>query len=106
MNIYGKIIERLQQSADRPSLYKIFTFSIEDFQDKNDRLMEIADYLKLHEGKIEDFSIHTWVDSETFKPVLMIQVIPNEEYRQHIKSLSQDFSEYFKNQTNKKQITK
>ena len=97
MNIYDKIITRLQQSADRPSLYKIFEFNMEDLQDKTDRLMEIADYLKLHEGKYEDFSFHTWVDSETFKPVLMIQVTPNEEYRQHMKNLSQEFAEYFEN---------
>lgn len=97
MSIYDKIITRLQQSADRPSLYKIFEFNMEDLQDKTDRLMEIADYLKLHEGKYEDFSFHTWVDSETFKPVLMIQVTPNEEYRQHMKSLSQEFAEYFEN---------
>ena len=106
MNNYDKIITRLQQSADRPSLYKIFNFNMEDLQDRSDRLMEIADYLKLHEGKYEDFSFHTWVDSENFTPVLMIQVVPNEEYRQHMKDIAQKFAEYFENRNNKNKTTK
>jgi hypothetical protein len=85
-HIYDQIIERLQQSVDRPSLYKFFKFSIEELQDDPDRLKQIAEYLQQHQGKYEDFEIHTWIDSETFKPVFMIQVYLSEEYRTHIVS--------------------
>jgi len=83
-NIYHQIIERLQQSVDRPSLYKFFKFSIEELQDNPDRLKEIAEYLHQHQGKYDDFEIHTWIDSETFKPVFMVQVYLSEEYRTHV----------------------
>jgi hypothetical protein len=97
--IYHQITERLQQSVDRPSLYKFFKFSIEELQDNPDRLKEIAEYLQQHQGKYEDFDIHTWIDTETFKPVFMIQVYLNEEYRTHIISTRIEKAiEYFTNQ--------
>lgn len=103
-NIYHQIIERLQQSVDRPSLYKFFKFSIEELQDNPDRLKEIAEYLQQHHGKYEDFDIHTWIDMETFKPVFMIQVYLNEEYRTHIISTRiEKVIEYFTNQQNNQQ---
>jgi len=83
-NIYDQIIERLQQSVDRPSIQKFFEFSIEDLQDNPDRLKEIADYLTRHEGKYEDFEISTWIDPEKFKPIFMIKLYPTEEYRKHM----------------------
>jgi hypothetical protein len=79
--IYNKIIERLSRSIEKPSLYKFFDFSIEELQDDPTCLTKISEYLRLHEGKYEDFEIHTWVDSETFKPVFMVQVYLNSEYR-------------------------
>jgi hypothetical protein len=84
INIYNKIIDRLQQSIDRPSILKFFEFTIEELQDNPDRLRDIAEYLKLHEDKYEDFEIHTWIDSNTMKPVFMIKLFPNEDIRKNI----------------------
>ena len=81
MEIYNQLIDRLQQSVDRPSIYKFFQFTMEDLQDYPDRLQEIAVFLERHTGNYEDFRIHTWVDSETFKPMIMLQLYPNKEYR-------------------------
>jgi hypothetical protein len=86
INIYNKIIDRLQQSIDRPSIVKFFEFSIEELQDNPDRLRDIAEYLKLHEDKYEDFEIHTWIDSTTMKPVFMIKLYPNEDIRKNIQT--------------------
>jgi hypothetical protein len=97
-NIYNQIAERLQQSVDRPSLHKFFKFSIEELQDNPDRLKEIAEYLQKHQGKYEDFTIHTWIDEETFKPIFMIQLYLSEEYRVHIVSTRIEKTiEYFTN---------
>ena len=97
--IYDKIIERLQQSVDRPSITKFFKFSIEELQDNPDRLKEIADHLKLHEGKYEDFDLHTWIDPDTFKPVFMLQMFLNEDFKRHIVSARTEKTiQYFSNQ--------
>jgi hypothetical protein len=97
--IYDKIIERLQQSVDRPSITKLFKFSIEELQDNPDRLKEIADHLKLHEGKYTDFDLHTWIDPDTFKPVFMLQMFLNEDFKRHIvSSRTEKTIQYFSNQ--------
>lgn len=97
--IYDKIIERLQQSVDRPSITKFFKFSIEELQDNTDRLKEIADHLKLHEGKYEDFDLYTWIDPDTFKPVFMLQMFLNEDFKRHIVSTRTEKTiQYFLNQ--------
>lgn len=84
MTINNKIADRLQQSVERPSIFKFFQYTIEELQDHPDRLNNIADYLTLHKGKYEDFDIHTWIDPEKFEPVIMVQLYPNEEFRKHI----------------------
>ena len=102
MEIYNQLIERLQQSVDQPSLYKFFYFTMEDLQDYPDRLMEIADYIERHKGSYEDFRIHTWVDSETFKPMIMLQLYPNAEYHSMMKSpISTRIQQYYKQQNKK-----
>jgi len=101
MNTHDQIIERLQQSVDRPSIYKHFHFTMEDLQDNPDRLKEIADYLKKYTGNYEDFRIHTWVDSETFRPMIMLELILNEEWRKHMKPLSGLILKYYQQTTKK-----
>lgn len=86
MEIIDKVIEKLQDRLDKPSLYKFFDFTLEDLQDNPENVRNIVDYLELHKGKYEDFDIHTWIDSETFKPRVMIILLPNTEYRIHMKS--------------------
>lgn len=102
MEIYNQLIDRLQQSVDRPSIYKFFQFTMEDLQDYPDRLQEIAVFLERHTGNYEDFRIHTWVDSETFKPMIMLQLYPNKEYRAMMKTpISTRIQEYYKQQNKK-----
>lgn len=102
MEIYNQLIDRLQQSVDRPSVYKFFQFTMEDLQDYPDRLQEIAVFLERHTGNYEDFRIHTWVDSETFKPMIMLQLYPNKEYRAMMKTpISTRIQEYYKQQNKK-----
>jgi hypothetical protein len=103
MNVYEKLVERLQQSVDRPSIQKFFKYSLEDLQDNPDRLKEIADYLTTHEGKYTDFEILTWIDEETFKPVFMLRLYLSEEYAIHIQNnIEKKFIEYFRLQTQEK----
>lgn len=101
-NVYDKIIERLQQSVDRPSIYKFFDYSIEELQDNPDRLKEIADYLTLHDGKYDDFEISTWIDAKNFRPVFMIKLFPSEEYSKHMTdSRLRKVIDYFQTQKEK-----
>lgn len=84
MEIVDKIIEKLKER--KPSLYKFFDFTMEELQDNPEHVLNIVDYLELHKGKYEDFDIHTWIDPETFKPRIMIILLPIQEYRVHMKS--------------------
>ena len=86
MEITDKIIDKLQKRITKPCLYKFFDYSLEELQDNPDCLRNIISYLELHEGKYEDFDIHTWIDAETFSPRIMIELLPIAEYRTHIKS--------------------
>jgi len=83
-NIYNKLIERLQENIDQPAITKIFKYSIEDLQDNPDKLKEIVNYLKLHEGKYTDFNVHTWIDEETMRPIFMLQLYINESLAKHL----------------------
>lgn len=75
---------------------------MEDLQDYPDRLQEIAVFLERHTGNYEDFRIHTWVDSETFKPMIMLQLYPNKEYHAMMKTpISTRIQEYYKQQNKK-----
>lgn len=99
MNIYDKIVERLQQSVDRPSIQKFFKYSIEELQDNPDSLKEIADYLSKHEGKYQDFDLINWLDEETFKTIFMLRLYLNDEYAaQVIRTREAKIIQYFQDQ--------
>jgi hypothetical protein len=78
-----KIYEKLIEMQDKPvELRKVFTFSVEDLQDTPETCsMEIKDYLETHREKIEDFYFESYIDEETFSPVLVMHIIPNAEWR-------------------------
>jgi hypothetical protein len=86
MEIIDKVIEKLRDRLDKPSLYKFFDFTMEDLQDDPENVKAIVDYLEMHAGKYEDFDIHTWVNPDTFTPRVMIILLPTAEYRVHMKS--------------------
>jgi hypothetical protein len=83
-----KIYKRLDEMNKRPhELRKTFSFNMEDLQDKPEIcLKEIKDYLDLHGDKIDDFRFESYVDEETFKPMLIMHILLNEEWQKMIVS--------------------
>ena len=63
-------------------LRKVFSFSVESLQDNPETCFrEIKEYLDMHSDKIEDFYFESYIDQETFAPIMVIHVIPNVEWR-------------------------
>lgn len=71
--------------TNTPTLKKFFSFSLEDLQDNPEEcLKEIEDYLEKHKDKIVDFSFDSWIDEETFRPILMMKMYLVESLSMHI----------------------
>ncbi len=85
-NTTQTLIDKLHVSIENPRLYKQFDFSMEELSDNPEIILKIVEYLEMHKDKITDFSIHTWTDSETFHNIIMLEVIPNEEYIKYMQS--------------------
>jgi len=85
-NTTQKLIGKLKGSIESPRLYKKFDFSMEELGDSPERILEVVEYLDMHKDKIIDYNIHTWTDSETFHTIIMLEVIPNEEYSKYMES--------------------
>jgi hypothetical protein len=101
MTLYDQIIEKLQQNASSPKITKFFKFSIEELQDNPQNLESIVEYLQKHQGKWESFDIRTWIDEETFKPVIMIEITPIAELSKHLDtSRIQKIINYYETQKN------
>jgi hypothetical protein len=76
-------IWNLQTST--PTLKKFFSFTLEDLNDNPEEcLKEIEDYLSKHGDKIIDFSFDTWIDEETFRPILMMKMYLVESLAMHV----------------------
>jgi len=84
MTLYDQLIENLRQNASSPKIYKFFKFSIEELQDSPEKLESIVEYLEKHNGKWENFDIHTWIDEETFKPIIMLVLTPAADLQKHM----------------------
>jgi hypothetical protein len=68
-----------------PTINKFFTFSLEELHDNPEKcLTEIEHYLEKHGDKIDDFTFESWIDEDTFKPILMMKMIPVEELAKHL----------------------
>jgi viroplasmin and RNaseH domain-containing protein len=101
MTIYDQIIEKLQQNASSPTIIKFFTYTIEELQDNPQNLESIVEYLQKHKDKWESFDIRTWIDEETFKPVIMIEITPIASLRKNINtSRIQKMINYYETQKN------
>lgn len=73
-----KRLEELQKSA--PSINRFFIFSLEDLQDDPEFCFnQIEKYINKHSNKIRDFEFESWIDEETFCPVVMLKMYPSEE---------------------------
>ncbi len=80
--IFGKIWD-LQTKT--PTINKFFSFNLEDLNDNPEEcLKEIEDYLERHGDKIQDFNFESWIDEDTFKPILMMKMVPVPELAQHL----------------------
>jgi hypothetical protein len=73
-----KIQEKLSEMQEStPVLRKHFNFSLEKLQDNPEECLgEIENYLEQHSERIEDFSFESYIDEETFAPVLIMKVTP------------------------------
>jgi hypothetical protein len=59
------------------TIRKVFEMSIEEIQDNPRKSYQtIKDYIKQHEDKIEDFWFDSYVDENTFTPMLVLHVLP------------------------------
>jgi len=71
--------------TNTPTLKKFFSFNLEDLQDNPEEcLKEIEDYLEKHKDKIVDFSFESWIDEETFRPILMMKMYLVESLAMHL----------------------
>jgi hypothetical protein len=78
-NIHKKLSEMQREKAE---LRKVFNFSMEKLQDTpGECLAEISDYLETYKDKIEDYYFKSYVDESTFQPVLVMHVIPTQQWR-------------------------
>lgn len=78
-NFHKKLVELRNKPLE---LRKSFKFSMEKLQDEpKECLREVEQYLSQHSDKIEDYYLETYVDEETFAPVMVMHVIPNARWR-------------------------
>ena len=82
----NKIFDKIWDLQTKvPTINKFFAFSLQDLHDDPEGCLEAIElYLEKHGDKIEDFSFESWIDEETFTPVLMMKMIPVAEIAQHL----------------------
>jgi hypothetical protein len=87
VNIDLMIKEKLHVlTEDRnKTIRKVFEMSIEEIQDNPRKSYQIIkDYVKQHEDKIEDFWFDSYVDENTFTPMLVLHVLPIASIRENL----------------------
>ncbi len=86
MEVKKVIFNKLEELLNKPAtLNKFFVFTLEDLNHDPEGCIEvIEDYLEQHQDKIDDIEFDTWIDEETFSPVVMMRMIPNEELSKHL----------------------
>ena len=82
----NKIFDKIWDLQTKvPTINKFFSFNLVDLNDNPEKcLKEIEDYLERHWDKIEDFTFESWIDEETFKPILMMKMTPVPELAKHL----------------------
>jgi hypothetical protein len=86
-NLNQLIKQKLQTLVDdkEKTIRKVFNFSLEELQDNPRKTFAtIRSYLRDHADKIEDFWFDSYVDENTFMPVLVLHVLPIETVRNHL----------------------
>jgi hypothetical protein len=86
MEVRKLIFDKLEELLNKPAtLNKFFVFTLYDLKHDSEGCIEvIEDYLEQHKDKIEDFSFESWIDEETFKPILMMKMTPVPELAKHL----------------------
>lgn len=86
-NLNSLIKQKLQKLVDEKdkTIRKVFSFSLEELQDNPRKsFIAIKEYIKEHEDKIEDFWFDSYIDENTFMPMLVLHVLPVESIREHL----------------------
>jgi hypothetical protein len=86
-NLNQLIKQKLQTLVDdkEKTIRKVFNFSLEELQDNPRKTFAtIRNYLRDHADKIEDFWFDSYVDENTFMPILVLHVLPVETVRNHL----------------------
>jgi hypothetical protein len=88
MEIRKIIFNKLEELLNKPTtINKFFVFTLEDLKHDPEGCIEvIEDYIEQHKDKIEDIEFDTWIDEETFSPVVMMRMIPNKELAKYLYS--------------------
>jgi hypothetical protein len=86
MEVRKIIFDKLEKLLNKPAtINKFFVFNIQDLKHDPEGCIEvIEDYLESHKDKIEDIEFDTWIDEETFAPVVMMRMIPNKELGKYL----------------------
>jgi len=86
MHLLEKIQKKLKESQEaKKYIRKTFEYNVSDYQDDPlSILIDIENYLNNHSDKIEDFQFSSYVDSETFKTVLVLRLYPKDVIAKHI----------------------
>lgn len=82
----NKIFEKIWDlQTKQPTINKFFVFTLEDLEQDSEGCLDVIEsYLERHKDKIEDFFFESWMDEETFTPVLMLKMVPVPEIACHL----------------------
>jgi hypothetical protein len=86
-NLQENLKKRIHEilSEKNKIIRKTFRVNLADLQDDPESVViDIYQYLKAHQDKIEDFWIEHYVDPESFTPVLEVKILPVEDIRKHM----------------------
>jgi hypothetical protein len=80
------IFKKLEELLNKPAtINKFFVFTLQDIHHDPEGCIEvIEDYIEQHKDKVDDIEFDTWIDEETFSPVVMMRMIPNKELSEHL----------------------
>jgi hypothetical protein len=86
-NISKTLQEKLKflTTEDNKTIRKVFKIPVAQVQDDPHQIFgEIRNYLREHRDKIEDFRLESYIDPESFSPVIVLHVVPIQEVRKHL----------------------
>lgn len=80
--IFKRMVELLRKP---PVLNKFFVFNLTDLNDDPEGCIEvIEDFLEKHKDKVKDIRFDTWIDEETFLPVIKMEMHLTDDISSHL----------------------